>query len=145
MNRVWDRTICEMREMPEDMNNFLEEIKLVCKKYNLSISHEDYNGVFLIERYNEKNIEWLFGASKNYEDDINELWCEEYQDYYGNHHPEYGGTLTDLYKLPIGTKFYVANGCWTGEILSDNHILVHAPKDDVVVKLTDKSHSLYLK
>ena len=72
-------------------------------------------------------------------------WCEEYQDYYGNHHPEYGGTLTDLRSLPVGTKFFVANGWWEGEVLSDNRILVHAPKDDIVVELTDKCHSLYLR
>jgi hypothetical protein len=67
--RVWDRTIGEMREMPERMEQFLEDIKKMCKKHNLSISHEDYHGVFLIEEYDEDNIEWLFGASKNYKDD----------------------------------------------------------------------------
>lgn len=64
--RVWDRTIGEMREMPDRMKLFLEEIEDVCKKYNLSISHEDYNGAFFIEEYCEENIEWLFMASKNY-------------------------------------------------------------------------------
>ena len=68
MIRVWDRTIGDMREMPVEMYNFLKDIKLVCKKYNLSISHEDYNGVFLIEKYSEENIDWLLGASKNYKD-----------------------------------------------------------------------------
>lgn len=68
MSRVWDKTIGDMREMPVEMHNFLEDIKLVCKKYNLSISHEDYNGIFLIEKYSEENINWLFDASKNYKD-----------------------------------------------------------------------------
>ena len=66
--RVWDRTIGEMREMPKEMKDFLEHIKLVCQIHNLSISHEDYNGIFLIEKYDEGNIEWLFDASKNYRD-----------------------------------------------------------------------------
>ena len=74
----------------------------------------------------------------------NKLWCEEYKDYYGNSDPEYGGILTDLRELPVGTKFFVANGLWEGEILPDNHILVHAPNEDLVVELTDKYHSLYL-
>ena len=74
----------------------------------------------------------------------NKLWCEEYNDYYGNRHPEYGGTLTDLRKLPVGTEFFVANGWWAGEILSDNRILVHGPKEDFIAALTDKYHSLYL-
>ena len=75
----------------------------------------------------------------------NKIWCEEYNDYYGNSSPEYGGTLTDLRKLPVGTKFFVANGWWYGEILSDNCMLVHAPDEDLIVKLTDKYHSLYLE
>lgn len=66
--KVWDRTIDDMCEMPERMKSFLEDIETVCKKYNLSISHEDYNGVFLIEEYSEDNIKWLFDASKNYKD-----------------------------------------------------------------------------
>lgn len=75
----------------------------------------------------------------------NKRWCEEYKDYYGNSDPQYGGKLTDLYTLPVGTKFFVANGLWEGERLSDNRILVHAPKEDIVVELTDEYHSLYLK
>lgn len=75
----------------------------------------------------------------------NKLWCEEYHDYYGNSHPLYGGTLTDLRKLPVGTKFFVANGWGEGEVLSDNRILVHSPTGDVVDELTDDNHSLYLK
>ena len=75
----------------------------------------------------------------------NKLWCEEYKDYYGNSEPQYGGTLTDLRELPVGTKFFVENGLWEGEILSDNRILVHGPTDDFVVQLTNQYHSAYLK
>ena len=77
----------------------------------------------------------------------NKIWCEEYKDYYGNSDPKYGGKLTDLRKLPVGTKFFVANGWWAGEILSDNRMLVHVhnPNDDFIVELTDKYHSLYLE
>lgn len=72
-------------------------------------------------------------------------WCEEYKDYYGNSDPNYGGTLTDLYTLKVGTKFFVANGYWEGEKLEDDYILVHAPTGDRRVKLTANYHSLYLK
>ena len=74
----------------------------------------------------------------------NRLWCEEYQDYYGNSDQTYGGTLTDLRKLPVGTEFFVANGWWYGKILSDNRMLVYAPTGEFIVELTDKYHSLYL-
>ena len=77
--------------------------------------------------------------------DDNKLWCEEYKDYYGNSDPQYGGILTDLRTLAVGTKFFVANGWWNGEILSDNRILVHAPTEDRIVELTDEYHSLYLQ
>ena len=46
-------------------NNF-DEINKVCLKHNLSISHEDGHGSFEIEKYDENNIKWLEGASKNY-------------------------------------------------------------------------------
>jgi hypothetical protein len=75
----------------------------------------------------------------------NKLWCAEYNDYYGNSDPQYGGRLTDLYTLPVRTKFFVENGCWEGEKVSDTSILVHAPGEDRVVELTEKYHSLYLK
>lgn len=72
------------------------------------------------------------------------IWCEEYQDYYGNSDPKYGGVLTDLRTLSVGTEFFVANGWWYGKVLSDNKILVYEPSGKSVVKLTDKYHSLYL-
>lgn len=75
----------------------------------------------------------------------NKIWCEEYKDYYGNSDPKYGGILTDLYTLPVGTKFFVTNGLWEGEKVSYTHILVHAPTEDTIVELSDKYHSLYLK
>lgn len=71
------------------------------------------------------------------------LWCEEYKNYYGNPDPKYGGVLTDLRALPVGTQFFVANGLWDGEVLSDNRILAHATK--TIHKLTDEHHSLYLE
>ena len=48
----------------EEMNTkcFLEEVEKVCKKWNRSIAHEDFQGAFLIEEYKEDNIEWLKNA-----------------------------------------------------------------------------------
>lgn len=66
MSRVWDRTKSCMVDMPKEMENFLNDIKMICVKHRLSISHEDYNGVFLIEEYDDSNINWLFDVSKNY-------------------------------------------------------------------------------
>lgn len=38
---------------------FLEDIKQVCKKHGMSISHEDCQGAFEIENYSELCMEWL--------------------------------------------------------------------------------------
>jgi hypothetical protein len=38
---------------------FLDEIEKVCKKYNISISHEDGHGAFILEEYDEFNFRWL--------------------------------------------------------------------------------------
>jgi hypothetical protein len=52
------------KEFPE-IDKFLEEIKTVCEKHGMSISHEDGHGGFEIEDYDEYNIEWLFAAADN--------------------------------------------------------------------------------
>lgn len=68
MSMIWDRTIGKQINMPESMKNFIDDIDLVCKKHNLSISHEDWQGSFLIEEYDEGNIDWLLNARKCYKD-----------------------------------------------------------------------------
>ena len=68
MDKIYDKTTRTVRNMPESMRKFIEDIDLVCKKHNLSISHEDYHGAFIIEEYDEGNIKWLSHAYKNYED-----------------------------------------------------------------------------
>lgn len=41
------------------VEEFLKEIEEVCRKYNMSISHEDGHGAFIIEKFDEFNIKWL--------------------------------------------------------------------------------------
>ena len=41
---------------------FVEEILKVYEKYNLSLGHEDHHGAFIIEPYDEVNVEWLRAA-----------------------------------------------------------------------------------
>ena len=38
---------------------FLDEIEAVCKKHGLSISHQDFQGAFIIEPFDPRNMEWL--------------------------------------------------------------------------------------
>ena len=48
--------------MDEKIKSFIDEIEQICKKYDLSISHEDIGAGFIIERYDDYNIEWLRDA-----------------------------------------------------------------------------------
>jgi hypothetical protein len=52
----------------QDLEEFTDAIIAVCKKYNLSISHEDRQGAFQIVKYNEYYTDWFRHAS----DDRNE-------------------------------------------------------------------------
>ena len=63
----WDCKKGERVETPQKQIDFIEEIDAVCKKYNLSISHEDGHGGFEIEEYDPYNIEWLKRAGINWE------------------------------------------------------------------------------
>lgn len=52
----------------DNIKLFLNDIKEVCLKHKLSISHEDCHGGFIIEKFDYSNIEWLFGADVKMED-----------------------------------------------------------------------------
>ena len=59
-----------VKEYPDaDINGvrkeFLAEIEKVCKAYNISISHEDCHGAFVLRPYNDEDMDWLKHA---YED-----------------------------------------------------------------------------
>ena len=64
----FDCTLKRQIHTPDRMLHFLNEIESVCAKYNLSISHEDTQGSFLIEDGDHGNIKWLKSANKNYYD-----------------------------------------------------------------------------
>jgi len=44
------------------VKDFIEDVVLLCKKYNVSISHEDTQGAFEIRDYDEENIKWFRNA-----------------------------------------------------------------------------------
>jgi len=46
----------------EKVDEFLQAIVEVCRKHGYSLSHEDTQGGFIVEKYNEANIEWLMDA-----------------------------------------------------------------------------------
>jgi hypothetical protein len=48
---------------------FLNEIETLCRKYDLSIAHEDNQGAFIIQRYKHSNISWLKSAIRDARND----------------------------------------------------------------------------
>lgn len=56
-----ERWSCKKGKRIEDVSidKFISEIALVCKKHNMTISHEDGHGAFVIEKYDQENIDWL--------------------------------------------------------------------------------------
>lgn len=61
--KTYIKSINEIVDTPQHLLDFYNDIDEVCKKHNLSISHEDVYGAFEIEEYDEQNILWLKGAA----------------------------------------------------------------------------------
>jgi len=56
------------KDRSENVINFLNEVIRLSKKYNLSITHEDFHGGFEIRSYDEAYSDWLKQAVEiNYE------------------------------------------------------------------------------
>lgn len=52
-----------IEEHLDQVNGFLTEIEAICRKYGLSISHEDCQGSFQITNYSEDLLDWIKKAS----------------------------------------------------------------------------------
>lgn len=61
--KTYIKSINEIVDTPQHLLDFYNDIDEVCKKHNLSISHEDEYGAFEIEKYDEQNIRWLKSAA----------------------------------------------------------------------------------
>jgi hypothetical protein len=46
-------------QSPEKVEKFLDAIERLCRIHGLSIGHEDGHGAFVIEKYNDHNLQWL--------------------------------------------------------------------------------------
>jgi hypothetical protein len=47
------------------VDRFLAEITWVCRRYGLSIAHEDCQGGFIVEEFTEETNKWLHSADIN--------------------------------------------------------------------------------
>lgn len=44
------------------IDTFIEDLIVVYKKHNLVLGHEDHHGAFIVEGYDESNVDWLKAA-----------------------------------------------------------------------------------
>lgn len=56
----------------ERVKNFMKEYEALCKKYNLSLGHEDSEGGFILDEYKEDYVDWVKCAMKQWELDAEE-------------------------------------------------------------------------
>ena len=58
--------LCEHYGVSEDdivrRKAFLADVEALMRKHNVSISHEDGHGAFVLEDFDESNLEWLRAA-----------------------------------------------------------------------------------
>jgi hypothetical protein len=55
----WDNRLHDFVPTPSKVVDFLDEYEALCKKYNLSLGHEDEHGSFVVQNYEECNINWV--------------------------------------------------------------------------------------
>lgn len=63
--KSWDNTQKKEIETPTNVVEFFNELEILCKKYDVSISHEDIHGAFIIEDYDEAYIDWMKNSILN--------------------------------------------------------------------------------
>jgi len=51
--------------MNKKSEKFFDELEVVCREHNISISHEDDHGGFVLEKFNDGDMEWLRNASED--------------------------------------------------------------------------------
>ena len=51
----------------ERIKNFMRDYEELCIKHRMSLSHEDCQGAFIIDEYDEDNVEWVKSAQNGFE------------------------------------------------------------------------------
>ena len=51
----------------ERIKNFMREYEELCIRHGMSLSHEDCQGAFIIDEYDEDNVEWVKSALNGFE------------------------------------------------------------------------------
>lgn len=65
MKKRWHRKLKQEVKSPRRVEEFLIEVVELCRLHNVSISHEDMHGAFVIDEFKVENLEWLMDAHIN--------------------------------------------------------------------------------
>jgi hypothetical protein len=60
---TWSTSKQEFIETPDDMIGFFKEFEALCRKHKVTLSHEDGQGGFEIEHFDEDTLKWIYKAS----------------------------------------------------------------------------------
>ena len=58
----------EFENTPNEIKDFLSDVEKIYKKHNMSISHEDRHGSFVINRFKQEDLEWIKDFSFFFQD-----------------------------------------------------------------------------
>lgn len=105
---------------PKRMNDFFNDIERVCKKYNLTI--EGSHTGFAVREYQEKDIDQLREARKNYKD--------SYIKIIDNRHEKILSHVYSSMQDAIATMEYMIGLCCKHDISFDYDV-VELPSDDM--------------
>ena len=56
------------KQQTEEVKRYLHELIEVSRRHNMSLSHEDNHGAFIVEKFTEDNAHWLLTAFNEIED-----------------------------------------------------------------------------
>ncbi len=78
-----------------EVQEFLNDLEELCRRHDMSLSHEDGHGSFIIENYSEFNLKWVRSAARSNTDGTEETFYiidrdNEVQDEDYGQHDDYG-------------------------------------------------------
>lgn len=58
-HETWSNQESKHVKTKDSIVQFLREYEDLCRKHNISLSHEDGHGAFIFQEFDEDNIDWV--------------------------------------------------------------------------------------